>query len=121
MTNSNLRLAVVVALLLWLCGMAQAATYYVDFSGGDDANVGTSAEAALKHSPGDTVLFKGGVVYYGEVAVSASGEKDKPIVFDGNTAGTWGTGKAVIDGGDPITSWKRCASAKIGEDRPALR
>ena len=30
-----------------------AATYYVDFDGGDDSNAGTSTGTAWKHSPGD--------------------------------------------------------------------
>lgn len=48
---------------------AEAATYYVDFTGGDDDNAGTSPETAWKtigqvngtaFAPGDVVLFKRG-------------------------------------------------------------
>lgn len=59
MTNSKLRLAVVVALMLWPCGMAQAATYYVDFSGGAGISVtgvdGVVVEKCyVHHCPGHT-------------------------------------------------------------------
>jgi hypothetical protein len=106
---------------------AAAATYYVDFAGGANTADGLSPETAWKHSPGDnnatanpktvalapgdTIIFKGGVIYRGAVTVKVSGEAGKPIVFDGNSDGAWGNGKAVIDGGVPITDWKRCASA----------
>ena len=60
-----------------------AATYYVDFSAGNDANDGLSPRTAWKRSPGDpkasgaprahklspgdVVVFKGGVRYFGEI------------------------------------------------------
>ena len=95
---------------------AEAATYYVDFQGGSDAASGTSPRAALKHcpgdeaaegtaagttlAPGDTVLFKGGVHYRGHLTMRWSGAKGKPITYDGNTAGTFGRGPAIIGGAD---------------------
>jgi hypothetical protein len=93
-----------------------AMTYYVDFAGGNDTNAGTSTAAAWKHCPGDNqsggkaasavlkaadmVIFKGGVSYIGKITVSWSGSAGNPIIYDGNTSGTWGTGKAILDGGD---------------------
>lgn len=122
-----------VALLLALvaglvcAGPLGAAVYYVDFDGGNDASDGLSAAKAFKHAPGDpgaegaaaaaklapgdTVLFKGGVRYRGNLVVKWPGEKSKPITYDGNTAGTFGTGRAVLDGGEVVTGWKRCAAA----------
>ena len=110
-----------------LAPSALATSYHVDFVAGDDARNGLTPTTAFKHCPGDTVStglaaavkllpgdsvrFKGGVVYRGAVGVKVSGEAGKPIVFDGNIDGTWGTGKAVIDGGASITGWKKCASA----------
>ena len=115
-------------------GRLGASTYYVDFESGNDSRPGTSPEQSWKHCPGDTaaadsaaaaklcpgdtVLFKGGVVYRGSVAVKASGEAGRPIVFDGNSAGTWGNGRAVIDGGSPITGWKKCRSAEEAKGNP---
>lgn len=124
----------VLSFLLSVAGSLCASTYYVDFDAGNDLRSGTSPEQSWKHSPGDTaamgssaavklqpgdtVLFKGGVVYRGAITVTASGESDKAIVFDGNSAGTWGSGKAVIDGGDPITGWKKCMSAGEAKGNP---
>jgi hypothetical protein len=55
---------------------AQAATYYIDYAGGDDANTGNSVEAPWKRAPGmkgfagsyrhtagDRFIFKGGVTW----------------------------------------------------------
>ena len=101
---------------------AAAATFYVDFAAGADANAGTSTGAAFKHCPGDpkatstaasttlsagdTVLFKGGITYLltadyvswptAGIALSWSGTAGNPITYDGNSAGTWGTGKPII-------------------------
>jgi len=111
-----------------------AATYYVDFDAGADGNAGTSAEAAFKHcpgdpaatdaakavalGPGDTVLFKGGVRYRGAITCKASGAQGNLITFDGNTAGTFGRGRAIVDGGAPVTGWKRCISAEQARGNP---
>ncbi len=104
-----------------------AAEYYVDYEQGDDAADGLSAKKAWKHAPGDsnaagtpksvvlqggdTVLFKGGVAYRGSIEFSISGAEGKPIRLDGNSAGTYGTGPAIMDGGSIIENWQRCASA----------
>lgn len=117
----------------WL-GTAAAATYYVDFEAGADTNAGTSPQAPFKRAPGDpqatdtakavalsagdTVILKGGVVYRGTIRLDRSGQPGSPIVFDGNTAGTFGTGKAVIDGSKAVTGWKRCASAEEAKGNP---
>ncbi|MGC2423931.1 MAG: choice-of-anchor Q domain-containing protein [Nitrospirota bacterium] len=88
-------------------------TYYVDFAGGDDSNTGTSTSAPWVHcpgdpkaagnpadvalSPGDKVYFKGGIQYRGQINVNWSGSSGNLIAYDGNSAGTWGTGQAIID------------------------
>lgn len=95
----------------------------MDFDGGSDTNAGTSATAAWKHAPGDpaatgvpqsivlkpgvVVLFKGGVAYRGTINVPASGLSGSPITYKGDG---WGTGKAIIEGADPITNFTRCTS-----------
>ena len=129
MRTSPLPSLAAVVLALWLVPLcATAATYYVDFAAGSDTSAGTSPDAAFKHSPGDptaadqakavalvpgdTVLFKGGVVYRGSVVTAASGAEGKPITFDGNTAGTFGQGRAIIDGSELLTGWQFCASAE---------
>ena len=103
-----------------------ASTYYVDFVNGSNTNTGKSQASAWKNCPGDsvatlvaaqtllcagdTVVFKGGVVYKGQTCVKWSGAGDnKRIVYDGNTAGTWGTGKAIVDG-ETIRSYGFCVT-----------
>ena len=106
-------LVAAVATVMWVTFPLRAAEYYVDFDGGKDSAAGTSADQAWKHSPGDpaaeggpkaaklgpgdTVLFKGSVVYRGTIAIGAGGAEGKPLVFDGNS-GRFGQGRAIIDG-----------------------
>lgn len=107
--KSKLFIAFVWALSISL----HAATYYVDFVGGSDANAGTSTGAPFKRCPGDanatgtaastvlaagdTVIFKGGVNYEGMIGLTKSGTLASKLTYDGNSAGTWGTGKAVMN------------------------
>lgn len=120
------------ALLLCCCVLAQplwAATYYVDYAAGDDGNDGRSREKPWRHSPGDasidkasnpgattllpgdTVLFRGGVIYHGSIRVLASGAKDQPITYTGEG---WpgdkpGEERAIIDGSEPLLgAWQPC-------------
>ncbi len=104
-----------------------AATYHIDFAGGNNQADGLSPQTAWKHSPGDknatdnpkavtlvggdTVLFKGGVTYFGEIELLVSGTKDNPIILDGNSAGTFGEGRAILDGAQTISDWKQAESA----------
>lgn len=95
-----------------LSAQAFAASYYVNFSTGNNSNAGTSSSAPWKHCPGDanatgvpaskalvagdTVYFNSGVTYYGEVILKWSGTSGNPITYDGKT---WGSGtRATIDG-----------------------
>ncbi|MBT3642941.1 hypothetical protein HN604_01915 [archaeon] len=107
-------------------------TYYIDYELGDDSNDGLCQASAWKHSPGDpnallnplgtqlqpgdTVAFKGGVKYYGDLTLAASGTSAGRITYLGNE---WGTGKAIIDGSNLITtSWTNCLSAADCGDNP---
>lgn len=123
------------AVALGLVGSLHAATYYVDFAAGSDTNNGTSTATPWKHCPGDAnaatgagkpgstnlaagdrVNFKGGVVYRGKILLTWSGSSgaNQDIKFEGDAAvHSWGTGKATIDGTDPIaTAWTQCTSAE---------
>jgi parallel beta helix pectate lyase-like protein/dockerin type I repeat protein len=114
--------------------VAHGATYYVDYDAGTDTSAGTTPGTALKHCPGDnaaggtagstslaagdTVIFKGGVHYRGSFDADWSGTAAQPIVYDGNTAGAFGTGRAIIDGAEPLTGWVQCQSAAECGDNP---
>lgn len=106
---------------------ALAVDYYIDFAGGDDTRDGLTPATAWKRSPGDPeatgtaaacmpqpgdrLRFKGGVVYRGGVAISWSGTAEQPIILDGNGDGSYGTGRAILDGAQVVTGWTRCADA----------
>ncbi len=90
--------------------------YFIDYSAGSDTNAGTSTSTAWKHCPGDpaatnlpstitlvagdVITFKGGVSYVFGGATGMvfkwSGAIGAPIIYDGNSAGTWGVGKAIL-------------------------
>lgn len=104
-----------------------SATYYVDYDQGKDTNSGTSPQKPFKHAPGDPeaagkvkpvalepgdrVVFKGGVYYRGSLEIHWSGTKDRPLIYDGNTDGSFGSGQAILDGSVAITGWRQCQSA----------
>ncbi|MGO8705783.1 MAG: hypothetical protein ACLQVA_18425, partial [Candidatus Brocadiia bacterium] len=119
-----MRKSLLIAVLL-LGSPVWAATYYVDFDKGDDAQPGTTQATAWKHAPGDAnsknnprsaalapgdaVLFKGGVIYRGSVEIPASGKEGGLITYKGDG---WGAGKAVLDASIVFgANWTRCASA----------
>ncbi len=97
-----------------LGGDSAQTTYFVDFASGSDANAGTSPAAPWKHAPGDpsaqgvpanttlqpgdTVDFRGGVAYEGTIDLDFSGLPGRPITYDGNFGGTFGPGRAILDG-----------------------
>jgi hypothetical protein len=75
---------------------AAGSTYYVDATGGDDANAGTAIGTAWKTiakvnaatlTPGDTVLLKRGQVWRERLKVTSSGTTNSYITF-----GAYGTG-----------------------------
>lgn len=102
--------------LLFLVTELNATNYFVDYVSGADTNAGTSSGAAWKHCPGDpaatntaasatfsagdNVFFKGGVsyVFTGATGIvcGQSGSVGNPITYDGNSAGTFGTGRAIL-------------------------
>ena len=92
------------------------ATYYVDATGGADGNTGLSSGSAwqtltkvnsITYSPGDSILFKKGEIWYGSIVVGASGNAINPITYS-----SYGTGaKPRIEGGILISagSWTKTA------------
>ena len=117
-------LALLSALLCW---PAVAATYYVDFVNGSDANAGTSTSAPWQHCPGDPkatgvvpstvppnslVLFNGGITYtlaageYINVPAASSGTGNNYTIYrSGDRANPqWGTTPAFINGSSATTA-----------------
>ncbi len=102
------------AVLLLCAARLTAATYYVDYATGSDLHAGTATTTPWQHcpgdptatgvaagtvlNPGDTVIFKGGVTYHlagaGGISLPWNGAAGSPITYDGNSAGTWGVGRA---------------------------
>jgi hypothetical protein len=95
-----------------LLSTGMAATYYIDFETGNDSNNGTSPSTPWKRHPfmasesvaytqaaGDRFIFKGGVIWSNSFpfVINVSGRTDNRYYF--GTTNTWGTGRAVFDGG----------------------
>ena len=81
----------------------QGTNYFISSSEGDDMNDGSSTENPWKSVdkvneaslfPGDTVFFKRGDTFYGQLVVNGSGKKNSPLVFSSYGEG----GKPLIDG-----------------------
>ena len=92
----------IAAVLASLSVAAYGVPYYVDSAGGNDANGGTSQAAAWKSltkvngktfQPGDSILFKAGGSWTGQLHPKGSGATNSPILID-----MYGTGpKPVIN------------------------
>lgn len=99
---------------------AQAATYYISTSDGNDVNCngtsispyssGASQSCPLKTidkvntlaiKPGDSILFKSGDTFYGALNVSASGLQGQPITYSSYGSGN----KPIITGFTQVTGW----------------
>ena len=94
---------------------AHATTYYVSSVSGDDSRSATQAKSPstpwrslnkinsffASLQPGDSVLFKRGETFYGQLDVSQSGTATAPIVIS-----AYGTGaKPIITGFTTVTDW----------------
>ena len=126
MSTHTLRTAIrVLGIFCLSCLSAKAATYYIDYSSGNDSNNGTSTSTPWQHSPGDPratgtanrtlaagdmVVFKGGVTYSFStgvtdyIAANASGSAGNVITYISGDLQSpqWGATRAVIDVQTPI-------------------
>lgn len=124
MNSTRLLLALVL-----LAQAASASTFFVDYLDGDDSANGTTTATAWKRcpgdpsatgvsdgtslAPGDTVVFKGGSQYSGNVALPFSGSAEAVITYDGSGS-SWGTGKAIVDANYQLGSYCFAANTGIG-------
>ncbi|MFW6217570.1 MAG: hypothetical protein ACOC4K_01110, partial [Verrucomicrobiota bacterium] len=105
---------------------AGSTVYYIDYENGDDANAGTSTSDPWKHHPWDanatavaatasgpaTYVFKGGVIYRGELEADESGAEAEPIRL--TTDPNWGTGKAWFLGSDRLNyTWQQATADDV--------
>ncbi len=100
-------------------GQSRATNYYFSASGDDGKNNGLSATSPWKSleklnslmirlQPGDSVLFRRGDVFTGEVRITQSGTRQSVIYF-----GAYGKGeKPVFDGTTKVSGWKAVAPNK---------
>jgi len=122
--NTRIICSIIIVFCSFLPCYSHGSDYYVDFENGSDTNSGATRASAWKHAPGDanangnaagvalnpgdTVLFKGGVVYRGSVKIPVSGTSGNPVTYRGDG---WGREKAILDGSEILTGWTSCASA----------
>lgn len=98
------------SLLLLVSSIKSYCTNYYFSTSGNDANVGTTNMSPFKTITklntlplvaGDTVFFKSGEVFRGQITVSASGNALQPIVF-----AAYGVGNApIISGAELVTGF----------------
>ena len=101
---------------------------FIDYENGSDAHDGASPQRPWKHHPWDaaatanaaaatgidTYVFKGGVIYRGQLTVKEQGRPGRPIRLTRDPA--WGDGPAILAGSQAVTGWSRGADhAKIPE------
>ena len=90
---------------VFLCQLCLAENYYIDATGGNDSNIGTTPTAAWKTIrriksielfPGDSILLKRGEMWREELRINYSGTHERPI-----TVGAYGAGhKPILNGAD---------------------
>ena len=88
---------------LYSTSIEAQSNYFVSSSGGDDSNSGLTPKASWASldrvnlaslNPGDSVQFKSGDTFYGQLIIDESGTAERPILFT-----SYGSdGPAVIDG-----------------------
>ena len=98
--------------LTCLAFKAQATTYYISHSSGKDSNNGKSITSAWQSisklnsnfrllNPGDSILFKRGDTFYGNIIISQGGASGAPIVI-----GAYGNGSnPVVTGFTTVSTW----------------
>lgn len=117
--NNTHRVAFFLLLLLLVSGQLCGTNYYFSASGDDLKNIGLSVASPwrsleklnlvmLQLQPGDSVLFRRGDVFDGEIRITRSGTNQSVIYF-----GAYGNGaKPVLSGTTKISGWKKAGLNK---------
>lgn len=101
---------VLLSFFLFIPSYANAVTYYLDTTLGNDTNTGTDVTtpwktiakvSSYKFQPGDSILFKRGCVWREQLTISSSGIEGNPITYGAYGAGDKPiiTGADIVDGG----------------------
>ncbi len=100
---------------------------FIDFENGSDDHDGDSREQPWQHHPWDgkatgkaaagaggvdTYVFRGGVIYRGQLTVKGEGQPGLPIRLTRDP--DWGAGPATIAGSHVVSGWRR------GADHPRI-
>lgn len=99
--------------------VAAGSVRYIDYERGSDDADGASTQRPWKHHPWDaaasgnaakasgidTYIFRGGVVYRGQLTVREQGKPGAPIRLTRDPQ--WGDGPAIIAGSEHVTGWSR--------------
>jgi hypothetical protein len=108
--------------------VADGSVRYIDYENGSDDADGTAKQRPWKHHPWDaaatgkaaaatgiqTYVFKGGVIYRGQLTIKEQGRPGSPIRLTRDPA--WGEGPATIAGSQIVTGWaKGAADSRIPE------
>lgn len=115
-----------VIIFFFLCTRVSATTYYIDYTGGNDSNSGTTKSAPWKYAPfmpsftgsytvttGDTFVFKGGETWVPpadgfSISASYSGTSGNPTTLTSDS--TWYSGssftKPIFDGQNNINNYR---------------
>ena len=96
--RGNPILSIIFIFTIYLNMKVFAAAYYIDSKGGSDSNNGTIEESPWQtltkvsgntFQPGDSIFFKHGISYSGNVTINGNGTSSHPITISG-----YGSGKA---------------------------
>jgi parallel beta-helix repeat protein len=108
------------SLLLLLSIFAASATNYYFSAGGNNQNSGTSLNSAwltpsklasIQLQPGDSVLFRRGDVFFGEIAIKNSGDQTHPIVI--SVYGDPAKNLPVLCGAVTVKGWEKTTTNNI--------
>jgi hypothetical protein len=99
----GIRYGLILSFLFFLSSVLLAHTYYIDATSGNDSNDGRSVVSAWQtltkvngttFVAGDTILFKSGLTWTGQLKPRGSGTSGNPIIIDKYN----GTAKPIVNG-----------------------
>jgi len=118
--------AAIIVLIQGFSNTAYANGFYISNAGNDNATGQSAGEAwqsldmlnanFYRVKPGDTVFFKRGAIFYGNIRITQSGIPGKPIVFTAYGSGS----DPVITGFTVLKGWKQKSGKIFEADAPGV-